>query len=196
MKNSKTRYITEIGVLSAIAAVLMLFDFPLWFAPAFYKIDVSELAPLIGGFALGPAAGIIIEAIKVVLHLLMKGTSTFFVGDISNFIVGCSFIIPASVIYKYNKSRKGAVIGMLAGTLTLGIVGSAFNAFLLIPAYSKILNLPIEQIVAMGNAVNSSINSVGSLVLYAVVPFNLLKGIVVSAITLLIYKKISVILKK
>ena len=85
---------------------------------------------------------------------------------------------------------------MLAGTLTLGIVGSAFNAFLLIPAYSKILNLPIEQIVAMGHAVNSSINSFGSLVLYAVVPFNLLKGIVVSAITLLIYKKISVILKK
>ena len=196
MKQSKTKYLTEIGVLSAIAAVLMLFDFPLWFAPSFYKIDISELAPLIGAFALGPIAGVIIEALKVIVHFLLKGTSTFFVGDISNFVVGCSFIIPSALIYKYNKTKSGAIVGMVVGTLTLGIIGSAINAFFLIPAYSKILNLPIEKIVAMGNAVNSSIDSLSTLILYAVVPFNLLKGTIVSVITLLIYKKISVILKK
>lgn len=196
MKKTTTVYITEVAVLSAIAALLMFFEFPLWFAPAFYKIDLSELAPLIGGFALGPVAGIIIEALKVILHLLIKGTSTFFVGDISNFIVGCSFIIPASVIYKYNKTRKGALVGMITGTLILAVVGSAFNAFLLIPAYSKILKLPIEEIVAMGTKINKNINSVNTLVLYCVVPFNLLKGIVVSVITFFTYKKISVILKR
>lgn len=196
MNKFKTKYITEIGVLSAIAAVLMIFEFPLWFAPSFYKLDVSELAPLIGGFALGPLAGVIIEGLKIVIHLILEGTSTFFVGDISNFIVGCSFILPASLVYKYNKTRKGAIYGMLTGTLILGAAGSAFNAFFLIPAYSKILNLPLDKIVAMGSEVNSSIDSVSTLVLYAVVPFNLLKGMLVSFITLLIYKKISVILKK
>lgn len=196
MNKFKTKYITEIGVLSAIAAVLMIFEFPLWFAPSFYKLDVSELAPLIGGFALGPLAGVIIEGLKIVIHLILEGTSTFFVGDISNFIVGCSFILPASLVYKYNKTRTGAIYGMLVGTISLALVGSAINAFFLIPAYSKILNLPIDRIVAMGSAINSSIDSVSTLVLYAVVPFNLLKGTIVSSITLLIYKKISVILKK
>ena len=195
MKNSKTKYITKVGMLSAVAALLMLFDFPLWFAPAFYKIDLSELPPLIGGFALGPLAGILIEGLKVVLHFLLKGTSTMGIGDISNFIVGCSFIIPASLIYKYNKSKKGAFIGMISGTIILAIVGSAFNAFLLIPAYSVILKFPIDKIVAMGTAINKNINSINSLVLYCVVPFNLLKGVVVSLITMVIYKKISVILK-
>ena len=196
MNKFKTKYITEIGVLSAIAAVLMIFEFPLWFAPSFYKLDVSELAPLIGGFALGPLAGVIIEGLQIVIHLILEGTSTFFVGDISNFIVGCSFILPASLVYKYNKTRTGAIYGMLVGTISLALVGSAINAFFLIPAYSKILNLPIDRIVAMGSAINSSIDSVSTLVLYAVVPFNLLKGTIVSSITLLIYKKISVILKK
>lgn len=196
MNKFKTKYITEIDVLSAIAAVLMIFEFPLWFAPSFYKLDVSELAPLIGGFALGPLAGVIIEGLKIVIHLILEGTSTFFVGDISNFIVGCSFILPASLVYKYNKTRTGAIYGMLVGTISLALVGSAINAFFLIPAYSKILNLPIDRIVAMGSAINSSIDSVSTLVLYAVVPFNLLKGTIVSSITLLIYKKISVILKK
>ena len=188
MKNSKTKYITKVGMLSAVAALLMLFDFPLWFAPAFYKIDLSELPPLIGGFALGPLAGILIEGLKVVLHFLLKGTSTMGIGDISNFIVGCSFIIPASLIYKYNKSKKGAFIGMISGTIILAIVGSAFNAFLLIPAYSVILKFPIDKIVAMGTAINKNINSINSLVLYCVVPFNLLKGVVVSLITMVIYK--------
>ena len=191
----ETRYITNVAVLSAIAMVLMFFEFPLWFAPSFYQMDLSELPILIGAFALGPVAGIIIEALKNILNIIIEGTDTFFVGEVSNFIIGCSFIIPASVLYKFNKSKKGAIIALVAGTLSLAIIGGMINAYFLIPAYSKIYNLPIDTIVAMGTKINNSIQSVDTLVLYAVVPFNLLKGTLVSAITLMIYKKISVILK-
>ncbi len=195
MTNNKTRFITQISALSAIAAVLMLFEFPLWFAPGFYKMDLSDLPALIGGFALGPVAGVLIELIKNLINLLINGTATACVGEFSNFVIGCSFVLPAALVYKYHKTKKHAIVGMIAGTVCVSVVGSAMNAFVLIPAYVKLLNLPLENIVAMGNAVNSSITSLGTLVMFAVVPFNFLKGIIVSLITALIYKKIRVLLK-
>ncbi len=195
MKKTNTRYITQIAAMSAIAGVLMMFEMPLWFAPGFYKMDLSDLPALIGGLAMGPLAGVIIEAIKVIISIILGGTTTFFVGEVSNFIIGCSFVAPAAFVYKYNRSRKGAYLGMLVGTLILASVGSAMNAFVLIPAYVKILELPMEQIVAMGTAVNPAITSLSTLVLLAVVPFNLLKGVMVSLITALIYKKIRIIIK-
>lgn len=196
MKREKTAYMTKIGLLSAMAMVLMYFDFPLWFAPPFYKIDLSDLCALIGAFALGPIAGVLIEALKNVLILLFKGSSTLFVGEVSNFIIGCSFVLPAAIIYTHKKSKKQALIGMTAGTVCMATVGSLMNAFALIPAYVSIMNIPLESIIAMGNAVNGKIHDIYSLVFWAVVPFNLLKGIIVSLITALIYKKISVMLKK
>ena len=195
MNNYKTRYITQIAAMSAVAGVLMMFEFPLWFAPGFYKMDLSDLPALIGGFAMGPVAGMFIELFKVIISVILGGTSTFFVGEISNFIIGCSFVVPASVVYKYAKSRKGAYAGMITGSLILTSIGSAMNAFVLIPAYVRILGLPMEQIVAMGTAVNPAITSLSSLVLFAVVPFNFLKGVLVSAITALIYKKIRILIK-
>ena len=195
MKINKTRYITQIGAMAAIAGVLMLFDVPLWFAPGFYKMDLSDLPALVGGLAMGPLAGAIIEGFKVIISAILGGTSTFFVGEISNFIIGCSFVVPASLVYKYHRSRKGAYLGMTAGTVILASVGSAMNAFVLIPAYVKILELPMEQIIAMGTAVNPNITSLSTLVLFAVVPFNLLKGVMMSIITALIYKKIRIIIK-
>lgn len=195
MNNNKTRYITQIAAMSAVAGVLMMFEFPLWFAPGFYKMDLSDLPALIGGFAMGPLAGMLIELFKVIISVVLGGTSTFFVGEASNFIVGCSFVVPASIVYKSIKSKKGAYTGMLAGTVILASVGSAMNAFVLIPAYVKILGLPMEQIIAMGTAVNPAITSLSTLVFFAVVPFNLLKGVLVSLITALIYKKIRVLIK-
>lgn len=195
MNNNKTRYITQIAAMSAVAGVLMMFEFPLWFAPGFYKMDLSDLPALIGGFAMGPLAGMLIELFKVIISVVLGGTSTFFVGEASNFIVGCSFVVPASIVYKSIKSKKGAYTGMLTGTVILASVGSAMNAFVLIPAYVKILGLPMEQIIAMGTAVNPAITSLSTLVLFAVVPFNLLKGVLVSLITALIYKKIRVLIK-
>lgn len=195
MNKINTRYITQIAAMSAVAGVLMMFEVPLWFAPGFYKMDLSDLPALIGGFAMGPLAGMLIELFKVIISIVLGGTSTFFVGEASNFIIGCSFVVPASIVYKHMRSRKGAYTGMLIGTVILASVGSAMNAFVLIPAYVKILGLPMEQIVAMGTAVNPAITSLSTLVLFAVVPFNLLKGVLVSLITALIYKKIRILIK-
>ena len=190
-KLSDTHYIAYTAIFSTMAAVLMLLEIPLFFAPGFYKMDLSELPIMICTFYLGPVAGVIAEFVKIVLKLLLKGTSTAFVGDFANFAVGCTFVLPASVIYHARPSRKSALAGMIAGTLIMTVFGSAFNALYLIPKFAQLFHMELEKIVAMGTAVNGSITSLPTLVLYAVVPFNLLKGAVVSALTFLLYKRIS-----
>lgn len=196
MKREKTAYMTKIGLLSAMAAVLMYFDFPLWFAPPFYKIDLSDLCALIGAFAIGPLAGALVEGIKNLLILLFKGSATLGIGELSNFVIGCSFVLPAALIYGHSKSKKQATIGMAVGTLIMATVGSVMNAFVLIPAYVSVMRIPLDSIISMGTAVNHRIHDIYSLVFWAVVPFNLLKGVTVSLITALIYKRISILLKK
>ena len=189
-----TRKMIKISILSAVATLLMFFEIPLWFAPAFYKIDFSEAAVLIGAFALGPASGVAIEFIKIILITVIKGSHTFFVGEIANFIIGCTFVLPAAILYKRYKSKRTALVGMGIGTAFMAAVGSAINAFVLLPLYAKAFKMPMDQIVAMGNAVNKNINSLSTLVFYAVVPFNIIKGIAVSTITFLLYKHIRKIL--
>jgi len=185
----------QIGMLGAVSVVLMMFEFPLWFAPGFYKIDLSEVPVLIGTFAMGPVAGVMIELIKVILHLLLKGSTTAGLGDAANFLIGCSLILPAGIIYKRIKTRKGALIGMATGTLILITIGSFLNAFVLLPVYAKAFGLPMETLVGMGSAVNPAITNVTTFILLAVAPFNLLKGVVVSVITYGLYKYVSPILK-
>ena len=193
MKNIKLQKITRIAMLAAISALLMYFDFPLWFAPNFYKLDFSELPVLIGAFALGPVSGIVIEAVKVFIVFLVKGSSTGGIGEVSNFLIGLSFVLPAAYVYKFNKTKTSAIVGMVTGTVILTAVGGVLNAFVLIPLYSKFI--PLEQIIQMANKLNSSINNITTLILFAVVPFNLVKGILVSILTTFIYKRISPILK-
>ncbi len=193
---SNTHYITYVAIFSCMAGVLMLVEIPLFFAPGFYKMDLSELPVLICTFYLGPVAGVISELIKVMIKLLLKGTTTAFVGDFANFAVGCSFVLPASVVYHANPSKKSALTGLIVGTLVMTVFGSAFNAIYLLPKFAQLFGMPLDVIVGMGTAVNSAITSVSTLVLFAVVPFNLLKGIVVSLLTFLLYKRISPILHK
>ena len=193
---SDTHYITYTAIFSCMAGVLMLVEIPLFFAPGFYKMDLSELPILICTFYLGPVAGVTAELIKVCVKLLLKGTSTAFVGDFANFAVGCSFVLPASVVYHAKPSRKSALTGMIVGTLVMTVFGSAFNAIYLLPKFAALYGMPLEAIIGMGTKVNSAINSVSTLVLFAVVPFNLLKGFVVSLLTFLLYKRISPILHK
>ncbi|MBQ9249726.1 MAG: ECF transporter S component [Oscillospiraceae bacterium] len=193
---SDTHYITYVAIFSCMAGVLMLVEIPLFFAPGFYKMDLSELPILICTFYLGPVAGVISELVKVMIKLLLKGTTTAFVGDFANFAVGCSFVLPASVVYHANPSKKSALTGMIVGTLVMTVFGSAFNAIYLLPKFAQLFGMPLDVIVGMGTAVNSAITSVSTLVLFAVVPFNLLKGIVVSLLTFLLYKRISPILHK
>lgn len=190
-----TRKIAMIGVFSAIAMILHILDFPVPFAPPFYKLDFSELPALIGTFAFGPVAGIMIELCKIMLKLLIKGTSTAFVGDLANFVIGCSFILPASIIYMFHKTKKNAIIASATGTLIMTVFGTMFNAIYLLPAFSVLYGMPLDAIVGMGTEINGNITNVTTLVIFAVAPLNLLKGFSVSFITLLVYKKLSPVLK-
>lgn len=191
-----TRKIAMIGVFSAIAAVLMLFEFPVPFAPSFYELDFSEIPALIGAFAFGPVAGVMIEFCKILLKLFMKGTSTAFVGDLANFVIGCSFILPAAIIYMFRKTKVQAIGASATGTLVMTVFGTMFNAVYLLPTFAKLYGMPLEAIVGMGTAINGHITSVTSLVVFAVAPLNLLKGGSVSLVTMLVYKKLSPILKE
>lgn len=190
----KTRKITFIALFSALAAALMFIEIPLFFAPSFYELDFSEIPVMICTFFLGPVAGVTCELAKVVLKILLKGTTTAFVGDFANFVVGCSFVVPASIIYHMHKTKKSAIWGMAIGTICMTIFGSLFNAFYLLPKFSVLFGLPMDAIVAMGNAINGSVNGVYSLVLFCVVPFNLLKGVLVSIITWFLYKRVEKLL--
>ena len=200
MKNgTKTKMsvkmIAQIGMLGAIAVVLMLFEIPLPFAPSFYEIDFSEVPVLIGAFTMGPVAGALIELVKILINFIITGTDTAGVGELANFLIGCGLCIPASLIYRRVHTRKGAIVGMLTGTVVMAIVGCFLNAYVLLPAYAKAFQMPIDALVGMGTAVNGAINSLFTFVVFAVAPFNLLKGVLVSLIVFLIYKKISPILK-
>ncbi len=195
-KRTNTKTLAKIGLLAAVSVVVMMLKFPLFFAPPFYKLDFSEVPVLIGAMALGPVAGAAIELVKVLLNFVIDGTTTGGVGELANFLMGCSLVVPASMIYQRNKTFKGAVIGIIVGIVSLTIIGAILNYFLLLPVYSVVYNMPIQAFVDMGNALNSAIVDLETFVLYAVVPFNLLKGVAVSAITLLVYKKLSPILQK
>lgn len=192
-----TRKVAMIGMFSAIAMILHLFDFPLPFAPEFYKLDFSELPILVGTFAFGPAAGVMMEFVKIMLKLMVKGTSTAFVGDLANFVIGCSFILPASIMYAFRKNKKSAVMACITGTLIMTVFGTAFNAVYLLPAFSKLYGIPLDQLLAMGTAVNPLVGegSIVSFVVACVAPLNLVKGASVSLVTLLIYKPLSPIIK-
>ncbi len=189
------RTVVQIGMLSAIAIVLMLFEIPLPFAPAFYEIDFSEVPVLIGCFVMGPLAGAAIELVKILLNLVINGTITAGVGEAANFLIGCALCVPAGIIYRRDKTRKGAIIGMAAGTVVMTILGCLLNAYILLPVYATAFGMPIDSLVEMGTALNKNITSLSTFVIFAVAPFNLLKGVLVSSIVFLIYKKISPIFR-
>ena len=192
---SSPRSIAYIAMFSAIAAALMFLEIPLFFAPSFYEIDLSEVPVLICTFYLGPVAGVICEFLKVLLKLLLKGTSTAYVGDFANFALGCTLVLPASIAYHCKKTKKAAIGGMVLGTMIMTVFGSLFNAFFLIPKYVQLFGMPLDVIIGMGTAVNPAITSLNTLVLFAVVPFNIVKGAIVSFMTLLLYKRVERLLK-
>ena len=191
-KVGRSRRICIIAICGAIAAILHVMDFPLLFlAPEFYKLDFSELPVMLCGFYLGPSAAVFCEVIKILLKLLLKGTSTAYVGDFANFVVGCSLVLPASIIYHTRKSRNSALFGSIVGTLVLTFIGSLFNAVYLLPKFSQLYGIPMDAIIAMGTAINGGITNVYSFVMLAVAPLNLIKGTMISTLTMLLYKKVA-----
>ena len=191
-KVTGARRITIVAVCAAIACVLHMLDFPLLFlAPDFYKLDFSELPVMLCGFFLGPSAAVTCEALKILLKLLLKGTSTVFVGDFANFCVGCSLVLPAVTVYHIKKTRACAFWGLVLGTVILTLFGSLFNAVYLLPKFAQLYGIALDAIISMGSAINNRITSIQTFVLLAVAPLNLIKGASVSLLTMLLYKRIA-----
>lgn len=196
MERTRTRTIAQVAMLGAVAGVLMNLEVPLPFlAPSFYQLDFSEIPPLIGSFAMGPVAGIFIELVKILVHLVTKGSITAGIGDVANFLFGCSYIIPAGLIYRYHhkKSRVHAVVGMAAGVILTTVLACFVNVYFLLPAYSTFM--PIDQIIQMGAAIHSGVNNLFTFAIMILVPFNLFKYTLTSVIVFFIYKRIRVILR-
>lgn len=173
----------------------MLFDFPIFVAPGFYKLDIGDLPCLIGAFAMGPIPALFIQIIKILLKLLFKPTSTAFIGEIAAFIFSSAFCISASMIYKTDRTKKGAIKAIIIGSIVMILVSTIANYLFIIPAYSRLYGMPLEAIISLGNAIFSIVDDLFSFTICCVLPFNCVKAILVDALTLLLYKHISPLLK-
>lgn len=197
MKNMSSKKLVLISMLGALSFVVMLIEFPLPFiAPAVYELDFSEVPALIGTFAMGPTAGVIIELIKILIKILFKPTTTAYVGEFANFAIGCAMVIPAGLIYKYKHTKKGAIVGMTCGTVTMIIVGCLVNAYILLPWYANTFFGSLDPIIEMGMVINARVIDLFTFVLFTVAPFNLIKGILVSILTFLLYKRVAGFIRK
>ncbi|EDT23960.1 ECF transporter S component [Clostridium perfringens] len=175
-KTLNTNRFIKLSLLSAIAVILMYIDFPVIPIFPWLKIDLSDVPALMGAFAFGPLAGVIIELMKNLLILIVKGTGTGFVGELANFLVGVALVWPAALVYKKNKTKKTAILGMLLGVLCIEVVGILANVYLLLPAYGMAMSkAELMQYVTVG-----------------LIPFNGIKSILVCGITYALYKKVSV----
>ncbi len=195
-KASKVRGLVVSGMLSAVAFVLMFFDFSLpMLIPSFIKMDFSDLPALLGSFALGPVYGVIISLLKNILHMLIKGTSTAGVGELSNFLLGAAFTFTAGMIYKKNRTRKGALLGALIGAAVMALVGVPSNYFVTYPAYSLFYGLSMETILQMYQVILPSVDNLLECLVIFNLPFTFVKGMLNVLLCFLIYKPLSPLLR-
>lgn len=188
-KTLSVQYLTRIAVLTALSSILFMISIPI---VAFYSLDLSNLPVLLGAFSMGPVAGLIILGLKSLIGCLTS--STMYVGELADFIMGAAFVLPAALIYQRNKSRKGALIGMITGTVALILAGCLTNAYLLIPFYMKAFGMPMEAIIGMCAQALPFVDTELKVILFVTVPFNLLKGVVLCVLTYMIYKPLSPLL--
>ena len=193
MKKWSTRYLVMTAMLSAIACILMFLDFPVFFMPAFIKMDISELPALIASFSMGPVAGIAVCFIKNVVNLFMKGFSTGGVGELCNFLLGICFVVPAGLIYKNGKSRKGAFLGCLIGAAVMAALSLPINYFVTYPMYARLM--PLDAIIGMYQEINPNVNGLFACLLIFNAPFTFLKGVIDSVLCFLVYKPLSRFIK-
>lgn len=191
-----TKNLTMIAMFSAISAVLMVFEIQLPFSPSFVKFDFSDLPVMLGGFLIGPFAGGIIAFMKILLHFLLNGTTSFFVGDLSNLLLTLSFVLPASFIYQQKKTKKTTIQGLLVSIICTSLLAIIFNLFLIFPLYLKVLNLKMVDLINMIHVVNPLVKDGFTMIVFSLLPFNLFKYSIVSMITMLSYKKLSILFKE
>ncbi|MBQ5332721.1 MAG: ECF transporter S component [Oscillospiraceae bacterium] len=193
-ETSKVRQLTVTAMMGAMAAVLMFFDFPVpMFMPGFIKFDLSELPALITSFAIGPLSGAGVCLLKNLLNILIKGTTTGGVGELSNFILGCAFVVPAGLIYKSKKNKTRAIIGATAGAAAMAVFSIFSNYFFIYPIYTKFM--PIEAIIGAYQKLNPKVETLLDALIWFNLPFTFIKGMCSTVLTVAVYKYISPILK-
>ena len=190
-KQLSIRTMTSVAVLSAVAFVLAFFEFPVPLSPSFARMDLSDFPALIGAFAFGPVAGILIELVKKLLGLFSTATSG--VGELANFLMGASYVLVAGFIYKYKKTRKMAMLACIISSVVMGIAAAIVNYFILLPLFETFM--PLDQLIASFGEFLPFIKTRLDVVLFNALPFNILKGLVIGAIAMMIYKKLTPILK-
>ena len=191
----KTKQLTLTALLGAIAFMLIFFNFPIPFLSPFAELDLSAVPELIGGFMMGPVGATGIITVKLLLKLLFQGSSSMLTGEVQNFILECTFVIPAALYYRKHKTKKGAVIGLVIGAV-ISVIASVFtNVYLIFPAYIRLYGMNWDSILGMFNEINPMIKNIPTMVAFSVIPFNLVSRIITSVITMILYKKISKFIK-
>ncbi|MDY6064816.1 MAG: ECF transporter S component [Finegoldia sp.] len=190
-KQISVKALVYIAVLGAMSAVLMVFKFPLPFAPPFMTVDIGDVGVMVSGFAFGPLAGVVTALVKILINLLINGTTTGGVGELSNFIISSTFVIIASLIYRRNKTKKNAILGLALGVLAYTAIACLSNYFVIFPLYG----IDIKEFAKEFAAVNSLVSNSITFILFSIVPFNLVKGFLTSLVTIILYKPLSRFMK-
>lgn len=188
---TNTRKLTATAVLAAAAYLLAFLEFPVPLTPAFARMDLSDLPALIGAFAFGPVTGVMIELVKNLLGLMTSSTGG--VGELANFLMGASYVFTAGKVYRHHKTKRMALAGGVAGSVAMGIMAAVTNYFILLPMFEQFM--PLEEIIAAFGEFIPFIRTKMDVVLYNAFPFNVIKGLVITAVTMLVYKKLSPVLK-
>ncbi|ADQ07221.1 conserved hypothetical protein [Caldicellulosiruptor hydrothermalis 108] len=194
MKQVELKNLVKVSIFGALAFVVMLIEFPLGIFPDFLKLDFSDCVALIISFALGPAWGMGVEFLKNVLHLFV--TKTAGIGEFANFMIGGFFVYIAGYIYAKNRTKKGAAVALIISTIAFSIWAGLLNYFILLPLYEKALKFPISDIVKIAAKVNGLVTDKFTLILFSIIPFNLVKGTIISVVTFVLYKRLSKIVKR
>lgn len=194
-KKMSTNFISKVAVLGAISGILSLFHISVWFAPSFYKIDIADAIILIGGYALGPVSVIYMQIVKILINLLIDSTTTFLIGEFANFSTGLVFVLVSTIIYHKKKNYMYTIIGTIIGLIAVCLFSSILNVYVTIPIYSKAFDMPIDEIISFASLVNPKINDMSDLVLFAIIPFNIMKYTINTLVANVLYKRLSNVLK-
>ena len=195
--HSRTHKLTVTAMLSAVAFVLMFIEFPIpALIPAFVKLDISDLPELLAAFSLGPVYGVVVAFLKNLLFSVLHGTSSAYVGELFNFIMGAVFSFAAGFVYQHNKTRRGALLGALVGTALMAVLSVPLNYFVVYPAYVVCYHLPLDVIIGMYQAIRPSANGLLECLVTFNMPFTFFKGLLDVALCFLVYKPLSPLLHR
>ncbi|OHW61587.1 riboflavin transporter RibU [Andreesenia angusta] len=189
-------YMVKVSVLSVLAFLIMLIELPLPFTPEFLKIDLSDLPSLVASFAMGPVAGILVQLLKNILKIALRGTNTLFVGELANFLVGSIYVVVASLIYRRKRTKGSAVKGLVLATLLMSVFASAANYFVLLPFYAKVYGVPLEAYVDMAKSVNAYVVDLRSFIVFGIFPFNFVKGVLIAIVGYPVYTRLRMAIER